>query len=940
MAYARRNRRWTRGDWQLLSWLIPFASARAGLRKSRLPLISWWKIFDNLRRSLVAPATVALLLFIWMFLREYPWRWTAVVAAAVAFPLYPLLLETLAGPRPQQSWRAFLRMFREDAADILARIALQLVFLAHQACEAVHAILITLTRVMVTRRGLLEWETAAASGARDADSEGKSARHSYLVEMAASPALSAAGAILVAVVRPSALPAALPLLLAWAAAPLIACAMSLPIARNEAPLSEEDRKFLLAAARKTWSYFAAFMGPEDHGLPPDNYQLSPEPKVARRTSPTNIGFGLLSTLAAHDLGFIQTPELTEKIDAALTTMEGLERLEGHLFNWYDTQSLAPLLPRYVSSVDSGNLYGALITVAAGLRELGLEGLASRADAFGDAMNFRFLYDSKRHLLAIGYRAADEQGPGGLDNSDYDLLASEARLASFLAIAKGDLPQTHWFHLGRSVTSVRGVPTLLSWSATMFEYLMPLLLMRRYPGTLLDESCRMAVRHQQEYARGRGVPWGISESAYALVDRHENYQYKAFGVPGLGLKRGLGDELVISPYSSALAALIEPGAAVSNLRRLKADGLEGEFGYFDAVDYTPRETEGRAAATDRSGRSGVIVQNHMAHHQGMMLCAIANVLDGARMVERFHGDPRVQATELLLQERAPRHALIIRPRPDDGTRRTAPIPTAAARRFRSADTIFPHAHFLSNGRYTVVVTNAGGGASFCGGRAITRTRSDATRDPGGQFLYLRDVRSERVWSAAHHPVGTEGEDYLVTFAADKATYSRRDDGIGTRLEIAVSPGDDVEVRRLTVTNHSDRARELEVTSYAEVVLTPPADDLAHPAFGKLFVESEYPSEGGALLCHRRPRSSEDKPAWALHVLSLEGRAHGPVEWEGDRARFLGRGRGPENPQALDGRPLTGTTGVLLDPIVSLRQRIQLAPGAVARLSFSTGTASSR
>ncbi|MFA6091503.1 MAG: glucoamylase family protein [Elusimicrobiota bacterium] len=956
-AYARRARRWMRGDWQLLAWLFPFVPTRTGLRRNRLSPIARWKILDNLRRSLVAPATLALLLFAWTLLPGSPGRWTAAVIAAIAFPLYLLSIETLNGPRPRQSWQGFLRVFWEDAACVLARIALQLVLLADQAHEAANAVLVTLARVLITHQGLLEWETSAASAARGVSPAGASAARSFFIAMAASPIIALAGAALVAILRPCALPAAAPLLVLWAAAPMIACVLSRPILREDAELGEEDREFLRAAARKTWGYFAAFMGPEDHGLPPDNYQLSPEPKLAHRTSPTNIGFGLLSTLAAHDLGFIKTPELLEKIDAALTTMEGLERIEGHLFNWYDTRSLAALTPRYVSSVDSGNLYGALIALAEGLRELArldpsatlepldarakLESLAARAAAFGDAMNFRFLYDPQRRLLAIGYRAADAEGPGKLDVAAYDLLASEARLASFLAIAKGDLPEAHWFHLGRSVTNVHGTPTLLSWSATMFEYLMPLLVMRRYPGTLLDESCRMAVRAQQDYAKARGVPWGISECAYTLVDRHDNYQYKAFGVPGLGLKRGLGDELVIAPYAAALAALVDPAAAAGNLRRLKAEGLEGEYGYFDAVDYTPRGSdEPTARIPDRRGPPGAIVKTYMAHHQGMALTAIANVLDGRRMVERFHADPRVRATELLLQERAPRHALIIRPRPDDGTRISAPVSAAAVRRFRSAYTTFPHAQFLSNGRYTVVVTNAGGGASFCAGRAITRTRSDATRDPGSQFLYLRDVRSGRVWSTAHHPIGTEGENPLVTFSIDKATYLRRDDGIATQLEIAVSPEDDVEVRRLTVTNHDERTRELEVTSYAEIVLAPPADDLAHPAFGKLFVESEYLADAGALLCRRRSRSPEDAPAWAVHVLSLDGRAQGPMEWESDRARFLGRGRGPEDPQALDGRPLTGTTGVLLDPIVSLRRRILLAPGAVARLSFATGAASSR
>ncbi len=430
---------------------------------------------------------------------------------------------------------------------------------------------------------------------------------------------------------------------------------------------------------------------------------------------------------------------------------------------------------------------------------------------------------------------------------------------------------------------------------MFEYLMPLLVMRSYPGTLLEESCRSVVRRQRDYGRERGVPWGISESAYDLIDHHDNYQYKAFGVPGLGLKRGLGDDLVVAPYAIALAALVDPGAAVSNLRRLEAKGLQGAFGFFDAVDFTARgpDEPGVLAAGGRAA-AGVVVRSYLAHHQGMTLVAMANALQGNRMVGRFHADPRVRATELLLQERAPRHAPFARPRPDEAKTRTAPVPAAALRRFRSAHTPHPHAQFLSNGNYISVVTNAGGGASFCRGRAVTRSRLDSTCDPGSQFLYLRDVRSGRVWSATQHPIATEAEDYLVTFAMERATFHRREDEIGTQLDIAVSPEDDVEVRRLVVTNHGDRVREIEVTSYAEMVLAPAADDLAHPAFGKLFLESEAVPGGAALLCHRRPRAPDDAPAWGLHVLSQEGRTQGPVEWEGDRASFLGRGRRRRRP----------------------------------------------
>jgi cyclic beta-1,2-glucan glucanotransferase len=941
LVHARRRHRWVRGDWQILRWLFPFVPSRSGLARNRLPLISQWKIFDNLRRSLVAPATVAFLLMGWTSLPGRPGIWTAAILAGLAFPLYPLLLRIALGRRAQQPWRVFLRTTAEDAKTALAQVSLQLTFLASQAYESAHAIGLTLVRLGATRRRLLEWETAAASAARGAGPARRSGVRAFFVEMAASPVIALASLILVAATRPGALEAALPILALWATAPLLAYVLSQPARLRSVELGKEDRELLLLVARKTWRYFETFMSAEHHGLPPDNFQEIPTPRVASRTSPTNIGMGLLATLAAHDLALIGTDELASRIDATLTTMEGLERLEGHLLNWYDTKSLAPLLPAYVSTVDSGNLAGALMALAFGLRQANLDDLARRAAAFADGMSFRFLFDPQRQILAIGYRLADADGPGRLDASYYDLLASEARLASFIGIARGELPETHWFHLGRLVTSVNGIPTLLSWSATLFEYLMPLLVMKSYPGTLLDQTCRMVVRRQVDYARDRGVPWGISESGYNLVDRHDNYQYKAFGVPGLGLKRGLGDEVVVAPYATALAAMLEPAQAAKNLRRLTAQGLDGDYGFYEAIDYTHgRSDEGGATGKTPNPSEGSVVRAFMAHHQGMTLVSLANALLGDPMVRRFHADPRVQATELLLQERVPRLAPITQPRPVEETHVTGAAPALASRRFRSPHTRFAHAQFLSNGNYTAVVTNAGGGASFCRGRVVTRHREDPTRDPGSQFVYLRDVRSGSVWSATFQPTLKEPEDYLVTFLPERATFRRRDDEIATQLDLAVSTEDDVEVRRLAVTNQSDRHREIEVTSYGEIVLAPAADDLAHPAFGKLFVETEYLPDSAALLCHRRPRADDELGAWAVHVLTLEGRTQGAVEWETDRARFLGRGRGPDDPQALDGRSLSGTTGVVLDPIVSLRQRIRLAPGGMMRLCFATGMAPSR
>ncbi len=952
LAHARRQHRWVRGDWQILLWLLPWVPAREGWTRNRLPAISRYKIFDNLRRSLVAPGLLALLAAAWSSLPGPPLAWTAAALTVIAMPAVVEALRTLRGPRAHQTLASFLRGAWEEFRTALARAAVDLALLAYRAWEMLHAIVLTLVRMLITQRRLLEWETAATASARAAGLMGERGLHLFVVEMAASPFTAFLLLPLVAILRPSALPVAAPFLGLWLAAPAIAYLLSRPVEPRRFELPEADRAFLSDIARRTWAYFEVVGGrAEDFYLPPDNLQEEPGPVVAHRTSPTNIGMALSSTLAARELGFLETPGLVERLRRTLDTLESLERFQGHLLNWYDTSTLTPLHPRYVSTVDSGNLAASLLALAQGLRRLaeaervGTRGelgvLAERAAAFVEQMDFRFLYDPQRKLFAIGYRLADADGPGRLDSSFYDLLASEARLASFIAIAKGDVPPAHWFALGRPVTSVDGVPTLLSWSATAFEYLMPLLFTKRYPETLLDRTCVMAVRHQRRYAEMLGVPWGISESAYAVTDRLGSYQYKAFGVPGLGLKRGLADDLVVSPYSTALAALVDPEAAIANLRRLQRDGLCGDYGFYEAIDYTTRaRSDGEPdEPRRRTATRGQVVKAYLAHHQGMTLVALANLLRDDVMVGHFHQDPRVRATELLLQERVPRDAPVTEPRPAEATRALAAPTVLSTRRFRSPHSLFPHAHFLSNGSYTVVVTNAGGGGSTRRGRVATRLRPDRTCDPAGQYLYLRDVWSGSVWSAAYQPTRREPEEYLVSFLPERVVFRRLDDEIETRLEIAVSPEDDVEVRRLALSNRGDRPREIEVTSYVEPVLGAEVDDYAHPAFGKLFLQTSYLPEHAALLCRRRPRSDDDPDLYAVHVLSVKGGLRGAVEWETDRARFLGRGRAPDDPQALDGRPLSGATGTVIDPVLSLRYRVRLPAGGFARLSFATGVAES-
>jgi cyclic beta-1,2-glucan synthetase len=559
------------------------------------------------------------------------------------------------------------------------------------------------------------------------------------------------------------------------------------------------------------------------------------------------------------------------------------------------------------------------------------------------MDMSFLYDPARKLFSIGYRVAD----GELDKSYYDLLASEARLASFIAIAKGDAPAAHWFQLGRPLTPVDRGAALISWSGSMFEYLMPALVMRSPAHSLLDQTCRLVVRRQIQYGAERRVPWGVSESAFNARDLELTYQYSNFGVPGLGLKRGLSEDVVVAPYATALAAMLEPRAAIRNFAHLARAGAAGRFGFYESIDYT--------ASRLPEGKELAVVYAYMAHHQGMALLSLANVLDvrqDGTMPARFHAAPLVQATELLLQERTPRDVAVARPRAEEvaAAAQAGSLTAPVARQYHSPHTAIPRSHLLSNGRYAVMLTAAGSGYSRFREVAVTRFREDATRDAWGSFFFLRDSQSGEVWSAGYQASGVEADSYEVSFSEDRAEIVRSDRSITSRLEVVVTPEDDAELRRISLTNQGLRVREIELTSYAEVVLAPPAADLAHPAFSNLFVETEWIPRLGALLASRRPRSASEPRLWAAHVAAVSpgsgtgdggGDGHEKIQYETDRLRFLGRGRGVRTPMSvIDGGPLSNTVGAVLDPVFSLRHKVRLDPGTTARITFSTLVAPSR
>ena len=573
------------------------------------------------------------------------------------------------------------------------------------------------------------------------------------------------------------------------------------------------------------------------------------------------------------------------------------------------------------------------------------------------MDFSFLFDKSRDLFAIGYNVGDQR----LDNSFYDLLASESRLTSYVLIAQGQVKQEHWFALGRTLTSTGGASTLLSWSGSMFEYLMPLLVMPTYQNTLLDQTYRAAVRRQIAYGKQRGVPWGISESGYNTIDAHMNYQYRAFGVPGLGLKRGLAEDLVIAPYASALALMVAPEAACANLERLAADGHESAYGLYEAVDFTPSRVPQTVAsgpwpvASSKNNSSlaagrwplttvrGVNVRQFMAHHEGMSFLALAYLLLDKPMQRRFEADPELRAADLLLQERVPKAVAPIFPHVAEAstTRSASADEEGAMRVFTDPGGAVPEVHLLSNGRYHVVITSAGGGYSRWRDLAVTRWREDATRDAFGTFCYLRDLDSGALWSTAWQPTLKPSKRYQAIFTQSRAEFRRSDDRVDTHTEISVSPEDDIELRRITITNRSKLPRTIELTSYAEVVLALPAKDLSHPAFSNLFVQTELVRDRQAILCTRRPRSAEEKPPWMIHLMTVQGTTIGAESFETDRMKFIGRGRTLANPAAMDAKtPLSDSEGPVLDPVACIRRVIIVQPMESARIDLVTGVAETR
>ncbi|WP_395012038.1 GH36-type glycosyl hydrolase domain-containing protein, partial [Undibacterium sp.] len=1119
-ADAMRRHRWIRGDWQIAAWLLSQVPAYClpsdGIASSchnPLTPLSRWKLLDNLRRSLLPIALSLLFVISWFFLSS-PSLGLVVAFISLCTPSLLNLLRSTMGvfaPSQQLAWKAIARDFVWHARQQLTQIFLALSFLLYEAYSNLDAIFRTQWRIRISKSQLLEWNPSSETNRHP----GNSWRATYRT-MWFSPLLAILLFAGLVQWRPEAIPAALGILLLWFFAPLSAAWISRTAVRPQEPIDANERHYLRLLARRTWLFFERNVTAENNWLPPDNIQEFPIAVVARRTSPTNIGLSLLANLTAYDFAFISASRLLKRTQSCITTMQELARFQGHFYNWYNTENLEPLLPKYVSAVDSGNLAGHLLVLRSGLLEMqsapifrwsffdslkdtftilcscliagevqqldklrkalndaymtmdddsrnllsayrhlsdihhlcselptilncqrhvsiqlwcdalieqSLDGLddleqhcpwliisqtlsadqlrsypqltripshqhlvqlhedlfvniekVQQSDAAETSeltalianihhqsllassrasvqllaiktlcaqiddlnqMELEFLTNPTSHLLAIGYNHSDNR----LDSSCYDLLASEARLATFIGIAQNRLPQESWFALGRQLTLANGEPILMSWSGSMFEYLMPLLVMPNFSHTLLNQTYHSAVQRQISYGAERDVPWGISESGYNLVDTHLNYQYRAFGVPGLGFKRGLGDDLVIAPYASMMALMVMPKEACQNLQRMSDLGFEGNYGFYEAIDYTPARLS--------RGQSLVVIRSFMSHHQGMGLLALAYLLLDKPLQRRFIAEPILQAALPLLHERVPKnHATYANTSELADIRNNSNQQEMAVRVLHRADHRTPEVQLLSNGHYHLMISSAGGSASRWNNMAINRWREDSTRDHWGSFCYLREFDSnshliQDFWSTTFQPTLVKPDQMEIIFSEGRAEFRRLDHQFLQHTEIVLSPEDDIELRRTHITNRSRLPRILELTSYSEVVLNNAAADNMHPAFSNLFVQTEIVPERQAILCQRRPRVEGEFHPCMFHLLAVHGGTIETISYETDRAEFIGRTRDLRHPRAMqEFGSLSNTQGSVLDPIVSIRVLLHLAPEQSISIDFVTGIASDR
>ena len=903
-----RLHRWIRGDWQIIIWLKDkIKNKRGEIKNNPLNILSKYKIFDNLVRSLLEVSSV--LTIIYMCILDYFYKikiWPIITTVLIAV-LTPTVIDVINKIVFKREGEKRQKTFNKTLSGInasLLRGLFTLATLPDKAYMSANAICKTLYRLKVSKKHMLEWVTA-----EEAEKMAKKDIKSYYINMAPNIILGILGILYIFINAKNPFSALIFVIsLLWLIAPAIMCYISKEIVVNNKKelLVDKDKQYVLEVGKRTWQFFKDYLVKENNYLPPDNYQEDRKPKAIKRTSSTNIGLALLAVISSYDLGYETQKNTLELLNKMIDTIYNLQKWNGHLYNWYNIETLEPLRPRYISSVDSGNFVGYLYVVKQFLIQNGQED--TRIDELIEHTDFTKLYNEKMQLFSVGYNVEENM----LTDSYYDLLASEARQTSLVAIAKKDIEQKHWYNLSRTLTVLNKYKGLISWSGTAFEYLMPNINIPKYLGSLLDESCKFLIMSQKEYNKKLKIPWGISESAFNLKDLNNNYQYKAFGIPWLGLKRGLADEIVVAPYASMMAIIDEPIEVLKNLKQLEKLGMYNKYGFYESIDYTPTRL--------RKNETKAIVKTYMAHHQGLILLSINNLMNNNIVQKRFVQNPEIEAVDILLQERMPENIIITKEEKEKVEKiKYIDYENATQREITKINTKLNNVNVIGNDKYTIIMDQKGNGYSKYNNILINRYKYTDDEEQG-IFFFFKNIKTKRIWTSNYMNYLSKADKYVMCFTPDMNKITRQDGNIETITKISVAPTEPVEIRRIELVNHGIEDETIEITSFLEPLISEKEQDYAHRAFNKLFLEYEIIED--TILIRRKSRDKSKSDMFLAVNLYAENEIIGETEFEVDKEKFYGR-EAIGLPKTVESSiPLGRNIGLTTEPIVAIKNTVKI------------------
>lgn len=918
-SFMNRLSRWIRGDWQIIKWLTNKVDTVNRKIQNPLNILSKYKIFDNLRRSLLEISIICSIIYLSIIGSIFKIRIYPLVLIMLAISIIPYILEILNNLIFKKEGEKKQKTFAPKISGLkgtICRAIITLGCIPYKAYVSLKAIIKTIYRKCITHRNLLEWMTS-----EEAEKQAKSDLTSYIKQMYINILLGFL-TVIYSIYRPNIFGIILGIV--WIITPYIMWYISKELKEEKAieKLTKNEQEYVLEIGKKTWKYFKDYLKKENNYLITDNYQDDRKNKVVDRTSSTNIGLSILTVISSYDLKYENLEDTIDLLEKIFLSIDSLQKWNGHLYNWYNIKTKEPLLPRYVSTVDSGNFIGYMYVTKAFLENIindnisidlknKIENLMTIINKLIRDTDFTYLYNYEHQIFSIGYNIEENK----LTDSYYDLLASEARQASFVAIAKKDIPSKHWNSLSRTLTILDKYKGLISWSGTAFEYLMPNINIPKYKGSLLDESCKFLIRSQMKYAKELNLPWGISESAFNLKDLHSNYQYKAFGIPWLGLKRGLADEMVVSSYGGILAINDVPKEVVENLKELEKFGMYSKYGFYESIDFTPERVE--------KGKKASIVKTYMAHHQGLILLSINNLFNNNILQKRFMENPEVEATAILLQETMPEKSIITKEDKEKVEKlKYKDYENYIENTYNKIDNRIVRGNILSNENYSIAINQEGKGISKYNNIYINRFKKTEDYSQGIIFN-VKNIKTKNIISSIYSQNDEEKNKYQISFMPDKTVQEIKSGNIKVKFETTVASNEPVEIRRVKIENLGNDDELLEVTGYFEPVLSEKEQDYAHPVFNNLFLVYEYDEKTNSIIIKRKNREPNSNEIYLASTLTASnGEIIGDLEYEIEEEKFIGRGNLGIPNMVINSIPFSKKIGLVTEPVVALKRTIKI------------------